>query len=65
MFLKQRYNINQSTCCLCGKTLKSQFGEPLGHYFVMDTNGNFYCYGCDTFFNDAADERIYVLEDDE
>ena len=58
--LKARYNSTKGVCCKCGMMLLST-GNPLGDYFVMDNDGNFYCVNCDSHFEDG-DERIYEVE---
>ncbi len=58
--LKEKYNSTGDVCCKCGMVLLST-GNPLGDYFVMDNDGNFYCANCDSQFEDG-DERIYVPE---
>ena len=63
LVLKKRYNSNYGVCCKCGITLLTT-GEPMGNYFVMDKNGNFYCMNCDEIFEDG-DERIYEPEEEE
>lgn len=61
MNMHERYNVTAAYCKDCGRLLKSEFGEPLGHYFVMDKGGNFYCTICENQFEDG-DERIYEPE---
>lgn len=55
------YNRTSDNCCVCNKRLTS-FG-PLGWFFVMDKQGQFYCCGCDDCFDDG-DERIYDFEEE-
>lgn len=59
------WNLDRSKCCKCGITLESWNG-PLGQYFVLDKNGNYYCMGCDHIFEEG-DHRIFELDlvDDE
>ena len=57
--LQVRYNTTRANCCMCGCTLESLTGLPLGDIFVMDVQGRFYCFGCDSVF-DPFDENIYV-----
>ena len=61
--LKQLYHSTSNHCCVCGVHLKTEWGEPLGRYFVMDTKGRFYCMNCDKRFGEG-DEEIYVSEED-
>lgn len=62
--LMKLYRSTKGHCALCGITLYSNFGEPLGRYFMMDKQGQFYCIHCDDIFDDF-DERIYMPEEDE
>ena len=62
--LEKTYRSTSGFCRICGIHLKTEWGEPLGRYFVMDKNGCFYCMNCDKHFNEG-DERIYVSEEDE
>lgn len=62
--LEKAYHSTSSFCCQCGTHIKTEWGEPLGRYFVMDKNGRFYCMHCDKEFEDV-DERIYVPMEDE
>ena len=55
--LREKYNSTSGKCCQCGMQLLTT-GEPMGHFFVMDKEGNFYCANCDSIFEDG-DERIY------
>lgn len=61
--LNQLYHSTSSHCSVCGVHLKTEWGEPLGRYFVMDRKGRFYCMNCDKRF-DEYDEEIYVSEED-
>ena len=61
--LEERYHRPSGQCCTCGVHLKTEWGEPLGRYFVMDKNGCFYCMNCDKHFGEG-DEEIYVPEED-
>ena len=61
--LEERYHRTSGQCCTCGVHLKTEWGEPLGRYFVMDTQGRFYCMNCDKHFGEG-DEEIYVPEED-
>ena len=61
--LEKIYHCTSSFCCGCGTHLSTNWGEPLGRYFIMDNNGRFYCATCDKQFEDN-DERIYVPEED-
>ena len=61
--LNQLYNSTSNHCSVCGVHLKTEWGEPLGRYFVMDRKGRFYCMNCDKRF-DEYDEEIYVPEED-
>lgn len=62
--LEKTYHCTSSFCCGCGTRLSTNWGEPLGRYFVMDNNGRFYCTNCDKQFENN-DERIYVSMEDE
>ena len=61
--LERAYHSTSGFCRVCGVHITTQFGEPLGRYFVMDKNGCFYCMNCDKHFGEG-DEEIYVLEED-
>ena len=61
--LEEAYHRTDGRCCKCGVHISTEFGEPLGRYFVMDTQGRFYCMHCDKHFGEG-DERIYVPEED-
>ena len=61
--LERLYHSTNANCCKCGCHLKTEWGEPLGRYFVMDKTGRFYCMGCDKEFEEV-DERIYVPKED-
>ena len=56
--LLEKYNSRKAKCAVCGKTLTTFDDEPLGLYFVLDKNGNFYCTDCDSEFEDY-DSRIF------
>jgi hypothetical protein len=57
--LQEKYNSHKAVCVVCGKSLEtSQEAGPLGQYFVMDKDGNFYCTDCDIDFEDG-DDRIF------
>lgn len=62
--LEKTYHSTSGFCCQCGTHIKTEWGEPLGRYFVMDKNGRFYCMNCDKDFKDV-DERIYLPMEDE
>ena len=62
--LEKAYHSTSGFCRVCGVHLRTEWGEPLGRYFVMDKNGCFYCMNCDKQF-DEGDEEIYVSEEDE
>jgi hypothetical protein len=49
---------------MCGCALETPTGLPLGDIFVMDVQGKFYCFGCDSIF-DIFDERIYELDEED
>ena len=57
--LKERYNSTNGVCAHCGCSLKTAFGDPLGNFFTMDKEGNFYCTKCEIFIFENGDERIY------
>lgn len=57
--LKKSYHSTSGFCRVCGVHIKTEWGEPLGRYFVMDKNGCFYCMNCDKHFGEG-DEEIYV-----
>lgn len=61
--LADLYNSHHDNCCKCGVDLLSCPEHPLGDFFVMDNDGNFYCMACDAIFEDV-DERIYVPEEE-
>ncbi len=61
--LEKTYHSTSGFCCQCGIHIKTEWGEPLGRYFVMDKNGRFYCMNCDKDF-EVGDERIYCEEDE-
>lgn len=63
MDLQKRFNINRGNCCMCGCELETPTDLPLGEIFVMDVQGKFYCFGCDSIF-DVFDERIYEPDED-
>ena len=65
--LKERYNSTKGVCAHCGCYLKTAFGDPLGYFFTMDKEGNFYCAKCELFIFEDGDERIYDpnLEEEE
>lgn len=57
--LQEKYNSHKAVCSVCGKSLEtSEEAGPIGQYFVLDKNGNFYCTDCDSEFEDG-DERIF------
>ena len=57
--LQIKYNSHKAVCSVCGKSLEtSEEAGPIGQYFVLDKNGNFYCSDCDSEFEDG-DERIF------
>lgn len=60
--LQRLYNSTSGTCSVCGTHISTAYGEPLGRYFVMDTDGRFYCMHCDKHFGEG-DERIYEPEE--
>lgn len=62
-YLEKRYHLTRDNCCVCGTHISTEWGEPLGRYFVMDTKGRFYCMNCDKHFGEN-DEEIYVPEED-
>ena len=59
--LIKKYNSRFDHCCKCGAALSSTIS--LGHFFVMDYNGGFYCTECDKEFLDG-DERIFELDEE-
>ena len=59
--LHRLYHTYKNKCCVCGTSLNSAEGVPLGSVFVLDVYGNFYCTECDYEFEDG-DERIYDEE---
>lgn len=61
--LEKTYHSTSGFCRVCGVHLETEWGEPLGRYFVMDKNGCFYCMNCDRRFGEG-DEEIYVPEED-
>ena len=63
-YLRKQYHLTRDNCYVCGASISTMYGEPLGRYFVMDKKGKFYCMHCDHKFDDM-DERIYVPEEDE
>lgn len=63
-YLEKQYHKTSDVCSVCGTHIKTEWGEPLGRYFVMDKKGKFYCMHCDHIFDDM-DERIYVAKEDE
>ena len=63
-YLEKQYHLTRDNCCVCGTYISTEYGEPLGRYFVMDTRGRFYCMNCDKHFSEG-DERIYVTKEDE
>lgn len=60
--LLKKYHSRFEHCCKCGAALSATIS--LGHFFIMDYNGNFYCTECDQEFLDG-DERIFDLDDEE
>ena len=62
-YLEKRYHLTRDNCCVCGVHISTEYGEPLGRYFVMDKKGQFYCMNCEKHFGDG-DEEIYVAEED-
>lgn len=64
IIFKGKYNSTGDVCCKCGMVLLStNTGNPLGNYFIMDKDGNFYCADCDSQFEDN-DKRIYIQEEE-
>ena len=63
-YLEKRYHLTRDNCCVCGTSISTEYGEPLGRYFVMDTKGRFYCMNCDKHFGEG-DERLYIAKEDE
>jgi hypothetical protein len=61
--LNRLYNSTSNHCSVCGVHLRTEWGEPLGRYFVLDRKGRFYCMNCDRRFGEG-DEEIYVPEED-
>ena len=61
--LNQLYHSNSNHCSVCGIHICTEWGEPLGRYFVMDRKGRFYCIHCDKHFSEG-DEEIYIPEED-
>lgn len=61
--MEKIYHRTSDYCCQCGTHISTAYGEPLGRYFVMDTQGRFYCMNCDKHFGEG-DEEIYVPEED-
>ena len=61
--LEKTYHSTSGFCRVCGVHISTEWGEPLGRYFVMDKNGRFYCMNCDKHF-DEGNEEIYVPEED-
>lgn len=60
--LLKKYHSRFEHCCKCGAALSATIS--LGHFFIMDYNGNFYCTECDQEFLDG-DERIFDLDGEE
>lgn len=59
-YLRKRYKETcKDACHCCGASLTTVCNEPLSSYFVMDIRGRFYCFDCESMFEDG-DERIYV-----
>lgn len=57
--LQEKYNSHKAVCSVCGKSLEtSKEAGPIGQYFVLDKEGNFYCTDCDIDFEDC-DDRIF------
>lgn len=61
--LYHKYYSTRSNCCKCGCELQDVSGIGLGAIFVLDKDGNFYCMGCDSEFEDG-DERIFEFEEE-
>lgn len=59
--LLKKYRSRFEHCCKCGAALSATIS--LGHFFIMDYNGNFYCTECDQEFLDG-DERIFEPEEE-
>ena len=50
--LMKLYNSTVAQCCCCGILLKTQFGDPLGKFFVLSTQGQYLCSGCDCIISE-------------
>ena len=60
--LIDKYNSTKGVCCKCGATLSATIS--LGHFFVMDKQGQFYCTECDGEFEDG-DERVFNPDEED
>lgn len=54
--LMHLYNSTVDECRHCGCLVKTQFGDPLGRYFVLSTKGEYFCMDCDHL---VPDEEIF------
>ena len=63
--LMNLYNCTYNTCRCCGAALKTQFGDPLGQFFVLSTSGEYFCIDCDCLIPDEEifEPDLYEEED--